>query len=146
MAIDFKSASTTEVDERPAAPQFPEAPQRARGWGLLAVAAIIIAAGIAAWLITSDDPTSDAAADLSSGESVYLQYDWYGELGGFYLPPPALAPSSESAYAGFDWYEKMGGFELPEPYVELGSGESVYSEFDWYAKLGGFYLPPPAAG
>ncbi|MBT8198387.1 MAG: hypothetical protein HKO87_03950 [Acidimicrobiia bacterium] len=77
----------------------------------------------------------------ASGESVYAEFDWYENLEGFYLTPPAAVPSGESVYSGYGWYNHLDGFYLAPP-AAVGMGEIVYSEFDWYSDLG-MYLRPP---
>jgi len=92
---------------------------------VVAVAAVGVIIGI-----TGDDEA--ATIDFGSGESVYMQYDWYAELDGFYLPPPVGAPSGESAYMEYDWYANMGGFYLAEPYGDL----TPDSHYSWLVERG----------
>jgi hypothetical protein len=121
---------------------------------VVAVAAVGLVIGL-----TGDDEA--ATIDYGSGESVYMHYDWYADLEGFYLPAPALASSGESAYLEYDWYADLGGFYLPKPYGDMtpdshyswlveralipeayeaapgfGSGEPATPGVDWYGERG----------
>ena len=120
--------SDTAVKERPRVrPPEPKAPRPRprRAWYAWMVSLIVVAvaATAAILMITEEDA---ATIDYGSGESVYMQYDWYADLDGFYLPPPTLAPSGESAYMEFGWYADMAGFYLPAPYGDL-TPDSHYS-------------------
>ncbi|NNC75837.1 MAG: hypothetical protein HKN93_10055 [Acidimicrobiia bacterium] len=102
----------------------------------LVVLLVIAAAGFIALQYIEETEVLPA-----SGESVYAEYDWYENLEGFYLAPPAAVASGESVYSGFGWYQNLEGFYLAPP-APVGMGEMVYSEFDWYSDLG-MYLRPP---
>ena len=126
--------SDTAVKERPRVrPPEPPAPKprSRRAWYAWMVSLIVVAvAATAAILLVTDEDA--ATIDYGSGESVYMSYDWYSDLEGFYLPPPVLAPSGESVYMEYDWYSNMNGFYLPEPSGDL----TADSHYSWLVERG----------
>jgi hypothetical protein len=96
---------------------------------MVSLIVVAVAATAAILWITDEE---EAATIAGSGESVYMQYDWYADLGGFYLVPPAPAPSGESVYMQYDWYADLGGFYLPQPYGDL----TADSHYSWLVSQG----------
>ena len=127
--------SDTAVKERPRVrPPEPTAPRPRprRAWYAWMVSLIVVAVAATAAILLITDDDAATTIDYASGESVYMQYDWYADLEGYYLPPPALAPSGESVYMEYDWYAAMGGYYLPKPYGDL----TPDSHYGWLVERG----------